>query len=126
MNGNDFRSWKTIKKKPVLGYGIETMDQALNEQYGISYPQIKKENMLRPHNQFLFFALEYGLLGTFFSFIALGCLVWFFGRSTGVVLWIIFFLYCFIDSPFNRQVIDAIFWYGLGFSLVFSKNPDAS
>ena len=118
--------WKTIKKKPVLGYGIETMDQALDEQYGVSYPQIEKENMLRPHNQFLFFALEYGLLGAFFSFIALGCLVWFFGRSTGVVLWMIFFLYCFIDSPFNRQVIDAIFWYGLGFSLVFSKNPNAS
>ena len=40
--------------------------------------------MLRPHNQFLFFALEYGLLGAFLSLIALGCLVWFFGRSTGL------------------------------------------
>ncbi|MAA99475.1 MAG: hypothetical protein CMN86_14450 [Stappia sp.] len=117
--------WKTITKKPILGYGIQSMDKALAEQYAETYPQITKENMLRPHNQFLFFALEYGLLGAFLSLIALGCLVWFFGRSTGVIVWILFFLYCFIDSPFNRQIIDAAFWYGLGLSIVFSKDSDA-
>jgi O-antigen ligase len=117
--------WKTIVKKPILGYGIESMDKALAEQYAANYPQVSKENMLRPHNQFLFFALEYGLLGAFLSLIALGCLLWFFGRSTGIILWILFFLYCFIDSPFNRQIIDAAFWYGLGFSIVFSKDSDA-
>ena len=117
--------WKTITKKPILGYGIQSMDKALAEQYAATYPQITKENMLRPHNQFLFFALEYGLLGAFLSLIALGCLVWFFGRSTGVIVWILFFLYCFIDSPFNRQIIDAAFWYGLGLSIVFSKDSDA-
>lgn len=117
--------WKTITKKPILGYGIQSMDKALAEQYAATYPQITKENMLRPHNQFLFFALEYGLLGAFLSLIALGCLVWFFGRSTGLIVWILFFLYCFIDSPFNRQIIDAAFWYGLGLSIVFSKDSDA-
>lgn len=117
--------WKTIVKRPILGYGIESMDKALAEQYAANYPQVSKENMLRPHNQFLFFALEYGLLGAFLSLIALGCLLWFFGRSTGIILWILFFLYCFIDSPFNRQIIDAAFWYGLGFSIVFSKDSDA-
>lgn len=117
--------WKTITKKPILGYGIQSMDKSLAEQYATTYPQITKENMLRPHNQFLFFALEYGSLGAFLSFIALGCLVWFFGRSTGVIVWILFFLYCFIDSPFNRQIIDAAFWYGLGLSIVFSKDSDA-
>ena len=117
--------WKTIVKKPILGYGIESMDKALAEQYAANYPQVSKKNMLRPHNQFLFFALEYGLLGAFLSLIALGCLLWFFGRSTGIILWILFFLYCFIDSPFNRQIIDAVFWYGLGFSIVFSKDSDA-
>ncbi|HAB90091.1 MAG TPA: hypothetical protein DCF84_06100 [Bacteroidetes bacterium] len=117
--------WKTIVKKPILGYGIESMDKALAEQYAANYPQVSKENMLRPHNQFLFFALEYGLLGAFLSLIALGCLLWFFRRSTGIILWILFFLYCFIDSPFNRQIIDAAFWYGLGFSIVFSKDSDA-
>lgn len=117
--------WKTITKKPLLGYGIESMDKALAEQYATTYPQIRKENMLRPHNQFLFFALEYGLLGAFLSLIALICLVWFFGRSTGAIIWILFFLYCFIDSPFNRQVIDAVFWYGLGLSIVFTKDSDA-
>ena len=117
--------WKTIMKKPVIGHGIESMDKELAEQYAANYPQITKENMLRPHNQFLIFALEYGLLGAFFSLIALGCLVLFFGRSNGVILWVVFFLYCFIDSPFNRQVIDAIFWYGLGLSLVFSKKNNA-
>ncbi|HCE84611.1 MAG TPA: hypothetical protein DEO99_00515 [Bacteroidetes bacterium] len=117
--------WKTITKKPILGYGIQSMDKALAEQYVATYPQITKENMLRPHNQFLFFALEYGLLGAFLSLIALICLVWFFGRSTGVIVWILFFLYCFIDSPFNRQIIDAAFWYGLGLSIVFSKDSNA-
>ena len=117
--------WKTITKKPILGYGIQSMDKALAEQYVATYPQITKENMLRPHNQFLFFALEYGLLGAFLSLIALICLVWFFGRSTGVIVWILFFLYCFIDSPFNRQIIDAAFWYGMGLSIVFSKDSDA-
>ena len=118
--------WKTFIKRPILGYGSESMDKALNEQYTANYPQISRENMLRPHNQFLFFALEYGLLGAFLSLIALGCLVWFFWRSNGVILWILFFLYCFIDSPFNRQIVDAAFWYGLGLSMVFSKDSDAT
>ena len=117
--------WKTITKKPILGYGIQSMDKALAEQYAATYPQITKENMLRPHNQFLFFALEYGLLGAFLSLIALGCLIRFFGHSSGVIIWILFFLYCFIDSPFNRQVINAAFWYGLGLSIVFSKDSHA-
>ena len=87
--------WKTIRKKPILGYGIQSMDKALAEQYAETYPQITKENMLRPHNQFLFFALEYGLLGAFLSLIALGCLVWFwtFYRSylMDIILFILFY-----------------------------------
>ena len=118
--------WKTVMKQPLLGYGGKSMDEELAKQYALHYPAVKKENILKPHNQFLFFALEYGLPGAFFSLFAMGCLMWYFGRSTGIVLCLVFLLYCFIDSPMYRQMINATFWYGLGFSLMFVKETHAS
>lgn len=118
--------WIAMQTNPALGVGWLAMENVVNETYLKHYPQIPKENRIRPHNQFLYIGLELGILGCMCFVAAMLCLLGFFRQSPSVILWVLFFMYCFIDCPLNRQIILAIFWFGLVLGASNSKEIYAS
>ncbi|QKG53739.1 O-antigen ligase family protein [Hymenobacter sp. BRD67] len=48
---------------PLLGIGKVALPHAMAQQYSYRYPEISAENYALPHNQFLYNAVSYGLLG---------------------------------------------------------------
>ena len=118
--------WKAMQTNPAIGVGTLAMEEVINEEYTKHYPEIAQENRIRPHNQFLYIGLELGIVGCICCIVAMLCLLIYFYHVPSIILWALFFLYCFIDCPLNRQVILAIFWFGLVLSASHSKESHAS
>ncbi|WP_151086048.1 O-antigen ligase family protein [Hymenobacter baengnokdamensis] len=51
------------RQHPLLGIGKVALPRAMAQQYSYRYPEISAENYALPHNQFLYNAVAYGLLG---------------------------------------------------------------
>ena len=54
-------AWRLIKQDPVLGVGAGDILQSMKKGYDQWYPQVKEEQRLVPHNQFLVVALGCGI-----------------------------------------------------------------
>ena len=68
VDGRRLRSWQVgrdlVAAAPVFGYGAGDLARVLDAHYQERYPDVAPANRKYPHNQFLFTALEFGLVGT--------------------------------------------------------------
>lgn len=67
VDGRRLRSWQVGRDlaaaAPVVGYGAGDLARVLDTHYRERYPDVAPANRKYPHNQFLFTALEFGLVG---------------------------------------------------------------
>jgi hypothetical protein len=70
-----FEYWKAafhvFKNNPVLGVGTGDVELELNKEYDIMQSKLKPEYRLRAHNQYLTFALTFGIVGLILFLITL-------------------------------------------------------
>lgn len=55
------RAVEEIQKKPLTGYGVGSEKQVMENAYVQSHSQLKGENRILPHNQFVISAMEAGI-----------------------------------------------------------------
>lgn len=53
--------WQLIKEKPIIGFGPNKINQAVEQYYTDYFPEIEPHNRKLPHNQILFTWLELGI-----------------------------------------------------------------
>lgn len=98
-------SWEAIKEKPWLGHGTGTSENILNNLERIhraGFDSVLEMN--HPHNQFLTYLLENGLLGTLIFLGAFLFMVFRFAKQNNKTMLIICFmllLLMIIESPFR-------------------------
>jgi O-antigen ligase len=104
-----------VKANPWLGVGNVDMQQELAEQYKKTFPTIKTSSYIKPHNQFIYSLVAFGILGVVF-FIA--CfyypLIWAWSQSTPLLI----AHYCIITLSFLAEYTLET-QIGLTFSLIF-------
>lgn len=112
-------------EKPVFGFGAASEDRVVLESYKENNLTYALENKYGPHNQYLSFLLEYGLLGLamflMYLFANLGSA--FINRNLVAFLFFVFFtISCFFDSLLylNSGVIFFAF-YGNLFTIINYK-----
>ncbi|TGE19910.1 O-antigen ligase family protein [Hymenobacter elongatus] len=54
---------KVIKANPLVGVSKADMTQELAVHYRTDYPSIREESYIMPHNQFIYLAVAFGLVG---------------------------------------------------------------
>jgi O-antigen ligase len=60
---------EVIKDYPLIGVGKADLQQEISKYYARLYPQIDQAHHIKPHNQFLYYLVSFGVLGTaFFAF----------------------------------------------------------
>lgn len=52
-----------IQQHPLLGVGKVQLEHEMAQQYSYRYPEISVDNYLLPHNQFVYNAASYGIIG---------------------------------------------------------------
>lgn len=52
-----------IQQHPLLGVGKVQLEQEMAQQYSYRYPEIKSDNYLLPHNQFIYSLTAFGVIG---------------------------------------------------------------
>ncbi|MFZ2970860.1 MAG: O-antigen ligase family protein [Minisyncoccia bacterium] len=119
-------SGEMIKESPLVGIGPGTFE----EKY-LSLSSKFKEPYLewavpQPHNIFLAFYLQTGLLG-FIGFLLI--LLWFFKNKDETtilkVLMLYFLFHGLIDTTYWKNDLALMFWLVLGLSAIRSKNADS-
>jgi len=63
--------WEIFKESPVLGVGIGDLKQTWKDKYAVLYPQIIEKNRTIPHNQFIYVAAGFGVVGLLWFLLAL-------------------------------------------------------
>lgn len=128
-------SWNLIKDRPVLGAGLASFPEVY-EKYKLDR---HVELPLYPHNVFLNFWVEMGLLGLL-SF--LGLLGWFFWRCWGVLryartMWqksviaasflamIVILIYGLVDAPYFKNDLACQFFLFVGLIALVEKKRKA-
>ncbi|WP_167856928.1 O-antigen ligase family protein [Hymenobacter aquaticus] len=54
---------KLVKENPLFGVGKADMEEELARHYQRDYPSIRAESYIQPHNQFIYLAVAFGLIG---------------------------------------------------------------
>lgn len=96
---------KTIKEKPVSGYGTGSEKIILNKTYEKNGLLISKERQYNTHNQFLFYLLENGIIGLLFVlyfFTANFILALKKKQKTQLFFLITLFIVCLFENYFYR------------------------
>jgi len=69
-------AWYNIQENLLLGTGIGTEKNKMQEKYILYFPEIPENNHLIPHNQFLFSVLSMGIIfGTLFLLLFFGIFI---------------------------------------------------
>lgn len=114
--------WEIASEYFPFGCGTGELYQITQSHYVKNYPDVKKENRLLPHNQFLWTLAEYGIIGLITLLIGLFypimTLNWF-KNSLFVALWIIVFFSLFVEATFEVQL--GISFFTLFYSLLLKK-----
>lgn len=105
--GQRWEAWRSsfvmIKKNSLWGVGSDNKDQALMEGHRIIKSQLKIENQVQPHNQWIQWALEWGLV---FIGISVILIVWALkGHNSMMIImsFIAIFVATLFESIFERQ-----------------------
>lgn len=61
-------AWHIILQHPIIGTGTGDVNDAFINQYAVDHSHLEREYWLRSHNQFLTFAVTFGVLGILFLF----------------------------------------------------------
>ncbi|MBR9861117.1 O-antigen ligase family protein [bacterium] len=67
-------SWAAFKDQPFKGYGATSVDSVMQKYYSDLNTVLYQENRVGPHNQYLEYAIKYGIWG--FLFVILFYYVW--------------------------------------------------
>ena len=106
-----------IKEKPILGYGIGSVNKTMQNYYATYMPEVSLENQKIPHNQFVFTLLELGIIGLLILvlvlLVPLSVTLWF-KNPLFICLWIIIVSSCMVENTFESQL-------GLSFYLIFAS-----
>ena len=119
-------SIKAIKKHPLFGYGTGEVKNTLFNYYDIYYPKYSEEYRIETHNQYLFFAIQSGIVGLIiflFGFIYPGIHKHKFTDCLWITIFIISTLSMFYEDTLGTQagVTFVTFFY---FILLFSENKN--
>ncbi|KAA9340595.1 O-antigen ligase family protein [Adhaeribacter soli] len=53
-----------FQEHPVLGVGMGNLEPELDQKYSTLFPEIKERGHILPHNQFIFYLVVFGIVGT--------------------------------------------------------------
>lgn len=56
-------AWQLIKGNMPFGLGTGSLQTEMNSYYSKHFPELKTEDRIAPHNQYMFTLLDYGVLG---------------------------------------------------------------
>jgi O-antigen ligase len=104
--------WALIKEKPLIGYGLGSIEQTTANYYETELPEVKEQNRKVPHNQFMFTSLEMGLFGLFFLLAAIAIPIVqssLFRNPLYISFAIIFLLSCLVENTFESQLGTSIY-----------------
>jgi O-antigen ligase len=119
--------WKavlnTIKNSPILGHGSGSEKLVLQDTYRENSLNVSLERMYNTHSQFLFFGLEYGILGIILFFCYLGINLYNAIKRNDLfiihfIVWIT--LICCFENYFNRTMGVLL----MSIALTFMKTGD--
>jgi O-antigen ligase len=104
--------WALIKEKPLIGYGLGSIEQTTANYYETELAEVKEQNRKVPHNQFMFTSLEMGLFGLFFLLAAIAIPIVqssLFRNPLYISFAIIFLLSCLVENTFESQLGTSIY-----------------
>ena len=101
-------SWEAFKERPWLGHGTGTSESVLNDMERIRRAGFETSvDMNHPHNQFLTYLLENGLLGTLLFLVAFLYIVYRFAEQRNKSMLLISFMVLMlmiVESPFRTTI----------------------
>jgi len=116
-----------IKKHPWFGTGTGDIMQALIDEYNLNNTPLTKEYRLRAHNQYLTFAITFGIPGMIIA-LALMLIPWLRSPNRSLypfVLFIsVFFIWMFNDDSFHSFPVAAFFSYFYTTLLLFENRHE--
>jgi O-antigen ligase len=127
--GMRLEAWKhaftLIKQKPILGHGAGNVERVMQQEYNNSGSELLIENRIGPHNQFLEYAIKFGILGPILLLFLLIKLIFYaFGaknlRLVGLIVFVSIIL-C-LESILERQ--QGVILFSLIYFLAFPINKN--
>lgn len=123
-NGIYFCSYETIKKEPVLGYGIGDVEVNLQSCYDNTFTNTDtyKVTKYNSHNQYLNIILASGIIGLILFFLSnFYFLKIAFNRKLGMYISFLFFIFlnCCFENILSRH--DGVIFFSFFNSLLFFK-----
>jgi O-antigen ligase len=122
-------SMDIIKDYPLFGVGATAVNKTLQLYYQKNATELKKENRIGPHNQFLEYGIKYGLPGILWLLIFFLLMFVYAPKESifPVLVVLLVFLSSQLESLFERQ--NSIFfismYIGMSFNLFNRKNSEA-
>jgi O-antigen ligase len=110
---------KLIKENPILGVGIGNLEREVHKTYITNYSEIKPNSRLMPHNQFINFAVAFGIVGLGLFCVGFYGILYFKEYRQNVVL-LVQFLIVSISFMFESTLETQL---GANFSLLFILIP---
>jgi len=104
-----------VEEHPWLGVGNVDMEQELAKKYKSSFPTIKSSSYIKPHNQFIYFLVAFGVIGVI---IFTSCFYYPLVRTGAQNTPLLIAHYCIVTLSFLAEYTLET-QIGLTFSLIF-------
>lgn len=122
-------SLRIIADYPLFGVGSTGVFNTLQTYYELSNTELKKENRIGPHNQFLEYGIKYGIPGIFWMV----CFFWLMFKYAPkdsiypILVLVLLLLACQLESLFERQnsIFFVSMYIGMSYHLFSRKKAEA-